>query len=97
MKRFRRLVQRGIHAVSAALLAALLLGACAIPKDKPEEKTGSYSDAAAEGTEQDVQTVESLYTQEPETAEGGEADGGEEAVTTPKGDYGIFSQRKRFI
>ena len=87
MKRFRRLVQRGIHAATAALLAALLLTACAIPKDKPEEKTGSYSNAATEGTEQDAQAVESLYTQEPETAEGGETDGGEEAVTPPKGDH----------
>ena len=87
MKKNCRLVQRGIHAVSAALLAALLLAACAIPKDKPEEKTGSYSNAAAEGAEQEVQAVESLYTQEPENAEGGEADGGEEAVTLPKGDH----------
>lgn len=89
MEKFWKSVQRGIHAATAALLAALLLTACAIPKDKPEEKTGSYSDAAAEGTEQDVQTVESVYTQEqePETAEGGETDGGEEAVTLPKGDH----------
>lgn len=88
MKKFRRLVQRGIHAVPMALLAVFLLAACAIPKDTQDEKTGSYSNAAAEGEEQDMQALESLYAQEPDAGiADSEADGGDEAVVLPKEDH----------
>lgn len=82
-----------VFAAAAFVLAGLMLGACALPEENTQdEKTGSYSNAAAEGAEQDVQAMESLYASGEETAaEAAETEeegaGGEETVALPEEDH----------